>query len=92
MSWIRARFYTDENDWRPIKFPPPGPAWCTGFTPENAIVVAYVQSEDQILEYWPDAVNIEAEPREEITFTDRLPKPDWWTPPLSPQSLGRAGV
>jgi len=77
---IRARFHANADDWRPIKFPPPGPAWCTGYAADGSYstVVAYAESEDQIREFWPEASNIEADDRNEITFTDRFPRPDWW--------------
>lgn len=77
MSWIRARFKTDENDYRPVKWPPPGPFWCTGYGDGSSIVVAYMKNEKQIEEYWPDAEEVEITQRDEITFTDRFPKPEW---------------
>jgi hypothetical protein len=27
---------------------------------------------------WPEAAEIESEPREAITYTSRFRKPDWW--------------
>lgn len=77
---MRARFHANADDWRPVKFPPPGPAWCTGYAGDDShsVVVAYVQSENQITEYWPEATAIDAEPRDEITFTRRFPRPEWW--------------
>lgn len=75
---LRARFHANEDDWRPIKFPPPGPAWCTGYGPGFSVVVAYVENEAQIKEFWPEASSIDAEPRDEIIFTDRFARPDWW--------------
>ena len=80
---IRARFKADAEDYRPIKWPPPGPYWCTGYAGDmsSAVVVAYADSEDQIREYWPEATDIESEPRDSYTFTDRFPQPQWWTNP-----------
>lgn len=78
---IRVRFIVEaaEDDYRPVKFPPPGPYWCTGWAPNGTIIVAYLETEDQIKEYWPDVIEISfIQEREDITFTDRFPKPDWW--------------
>ena len=75
---LRARFHANEDDWRPVKWPPVGPCWCTGSGEDYSIVVAYVETESQIKEFWPEADNIETEPRDEITFTDRFPCPDYW--------------
>jgi hypothetical protein len=79
---IRARFFTNGEDYRPVKFPPPHPYWCTGYTIDDedsqAIVVAYADSEEQILEYWPDAENIDSEPAEAYVFTNRFQKPAWF--------------
>lgn len=77
---IRARFRAHPDDPRPVKFPPPYPWWHTGSGDDYSIVVAYADSEDQILEYWPEATDIDAEERDEITYTDRFPKPDWYAP------------
>lgn len=76
---IRARFKANGEDWRPVKFPPPHPCWCTGYAGDESysIVVAYADNEDQILEYWPEASEIDAEEVSEYVFTDRFAKPDW---------------
>lgn len=81
---IRVRFHTDYSDFRPVKAPAPYPFWCTGYAIDgsNSTVVAYVDDEAQLLEYWPDAVDIDVlEQDAVITFTDRFFKPDWWNPP-----------
>lgn len=77
---IRARFEASADDWRPVKWPPPGPCWCTGYAggESHSIVVAYVASEDQIREFWPEASNIDATDSDAITFTDRFARPNWW--------------
>ena len=79
---LRVRFRANNDDWRPVIFPPPGPCWCSGYggTDEDgyAIVVAYVEDEDQILKYWPEASDIDADDAETIVFTDRFARPDWW--------------
>jgi len=77
---IRARFKANADDWRPVKFPPPGPCWCTGYATDDryAIVVAYVANEEQVREFWPEATDIDAEDASEIIFTSRFERPDWW--------------
>lgn len=77
---IRARFRANPDDWRPIKFPPPGPCWCTGYAGDgsSSVVVAYLANEDQVLEFWPEATEIDCAPAESITFTSRFERPDWW--------------
>ena len=77
-SWIRARFKAYLEDSRPVKFPPPGPWWESGFGNDYAIVVGYFKTEDQITEFWPEAKDIDFTEQDEITFTDRFPKPSWW--------------
>ncbi len=79
---IRARFTADFDDYRPVKWPPPGPYWCSGYHGDEtgSVVVAYVDNEDQIQEYWPEARQIDCVPDQEIVFTSRFPKPAWWKP------------
>jgi len=77
---IRARFKANPEDYRPVKFPPPYPFWCSGYPEDHSIVVAYADSEKQILEFWPEATDIEATEEDEIIFSERFPKPDWWKP------------
>ena len=78
MSWIRARFEANLEDSRPIKWPPIGPFWESGFNDEHAIIIAYVKDVKQVTEYWPEANNIEYDENVAIKFTDRFPKPDYW--------------
>ena len=41
--------------------------------------IAYVKTEAQIKEFWPEATGIDVMQRDvEITFSDRFAKPDWW--------------
>lgn len=77
---IRSRFKADYDDWRPVKWPPPGPCWCTGYAGDESgsIVVAYLENEDQVREFWPEATNIESSDADKIKFTDRFERPDWW--------------
>lgn len=76
--WIRARFHANEEDSRPIKWPPIGPFWESGFGDGYSIVIAYVKNESQIKEYWPEASNIEFSDSEKIIYSDRFQKPSYW--------------
>lgn len=92
-AWLRVRFAIHEQepgelDSRPIKFPPPGPYWVSGQGQgcDDAyydILIAFVPSIESLMEYWPDAdlewSGVDIQPRDEITFSDRFRKPDWWT-------------
>jgi len=78
---IRCRFKANEDDCRPIKVPYPHPWWCTGGGDGFSVVVAYADNEDQILQFWPEAEDLDSEEREEYTFTSRFPQPDDWVPP-----------
>ena len=75
--WQRCRFKS--IDTMPVKFPPPAPYCCTGSNIDCCTIVTYVKSIDQVLEYWPDAIDIEAEEVEEIVYSSRFPKPEWYT-------------
>ncbi len=80
-KWLRVRFLSSSvDDCRPIYNDenPEGPWWCSGYSENNAVIVAYVKSEDTILKQWPEAENIEIETIEKPTFSDRFPKPKWW--------------
>ena len=83
MNWIRARFKIklEINDPRPASWPPVGPYWITGEGSDcnyTYTIVAYVKVVSQILDQWPEATDIEIENKEEITYTSRFTKPDWW--------------
>lgn len=79
---IRVRFYSpiadNGGDYRPVVFPPPHPYWCTGESDEAFVIVAYADSEDQIREYWPEAIDIDSDETDAYLFTDRFPKPEWF--------------
>lgn len=81
-NWLRVRFEVpfeaSGNDPRPVKFPPPGPYWVSGQTETAAILIAYLRDERDLGKFWPEAENPDWDERDEITFTDRFPKPDWW--------------
>lgn len=81
--WMRVRFHANTDDPRPVQFPPPGPYWVSGHAGDDsyAVIVAFVQTEAQITEYWPEADEIDVMQRDvPITFTARFAQPDWWTP------------
>lgn len=85
-KWHRVRFETTAaDDPRPIVFPPPGPFWITGYggndDQEYVTIVAYFPEGqlDNVYRYWPEARNLDAQDSQSITFSDRFPKPDWWS-------------
>ena len=83
MPWRRYRFTLKHADPRPVKFPPPGPYWVTGYAPDRRgdewpILVAYLPVDGQIHDWWPEAEQVDTTEEAEITFTDRFPKPSWW--------------
>lgn len=85
---ILARFYVDKNkcgnDYRPVDWPIKYPYWCTGESinvrnnSECFILTAYADSVEQIKELWPEAQDISTKEVSEITFSPRLPKPQWY--------------
>ena len=89
MKWLRYRFTTEDSDYRPMVFPPPGPYWCSGYdSSDRPIVIAYIPNDPKgdphpdaiLMSFWPDATLDDGTPQsfDEITFTDRFPKPEWW--------------
>ena len=82
MKWLRVRFKSDAADERPIYKPPSlpeGPWWVSGYDSEdNSILIAYVKSKETIFKQWPEAKELDIEMCEQVTFSDRFPKPDWW--------------
>ncbi|MEN7527833.1 hypothetical protein [Cupriavidus sp. DL-D2] len=77
---IRARFYVNANDPRPVVWPIPHPYWVTGYGDDYAIVVAYADDEAQILRQWPEATKIDIHERDAVgyKFTERFPLPEWF--------------
>ena len=78
---LRVRFHTSSvDDPRPVKFPPPGPWWCTGEAGDGsyATVVAYVEKIGQVKKFWPEAKSLDHHATEEPVFNGRFPKPKWW--------------
>lgn len=78
---LRVRFTTDSPDPRPINWPIPHPYWITGDEDSGAraTIVSYADSLDYIRENWPEAENIESEEVDGYIFTDRFPRPQWFT-------------
>ena len=87
-AWKRYRFRTfNEDDPRPVKFPPPGPYWISGYGDGYAVLIAYLPADcdEGLQDYWPDEEahewwdGYDCQDRPEIAFTDRFPRPEWWT-------------
>lgn len=75
---LKYRFETfSKEDYRPLVFDPRYPWWCTGFTDKTAIIVAYLPEDESLTTYWDDAHRVDVK-TEEITFSDRFPKPDYY--------------
>ena len=78
-KWRRYRFKTQSlDDYRPLIFNPKYPWWCSGETDENATIIAWLPKDEDLLTYWNDASEIEYTEHEEIEFTFRFPKPDYF--------------
>lgn len=82
-KWHRVRFHANYDDSRPIKFPPPGPFWETGYAGDESYstVVAYfpVGEEHRLKEFWPEAEKIDwMQVHDHLLFTERFPEPEWW--------------
>ena len=79
MKWKRYRFYTYAiNDHRPLIFNPKYPWWCSGYGEGYDVIIAYLPAGDDLLKYWDDAYEIDFEEKDEITFSDRFSKPDYF--------------
>jgi hypothetical protein len=104
-AWRRYRFRSwAADDPRPVTFPPPGPYWVTGLGErldgkEFAILVAYLpgNSTDEIEDFWPETDGIEwsgydFQWRDEIAFTTRFQRPDWWPSDSGSHPEGENGV
>jgi len=78
---LRVRFEANYDDPRPVSWPIKYPFWVTGSAGDESysIVVAYADDEEYIYKNWPEAKNLDCDTVTECTFTDRFPKPDWFT-------------
>ncbi len=82
--WHRYRFKTKSvMDCRPLVFDHKYPWWCSGyeyvgFELESAIIIAYLPNTEDLKKYWDDAFDIEFTEHNEIEFSDRFPKPEYF--------------
>lgn len=82
MKLIRYRFKTKSvDDYRPLidMKEIQMPWWCSGEAGDGsyAIIICYLPEDEELEKYWDDAYDIEYTSCEEITYTDRFPKPKW---------------
>lgn len=79
---LRCRFYVNmeevKNDYRPVVWPIKLPYWCSVESSEDFILVAYVDTIDDLMKQWPEAHDIESEEVDCVEFTSRFPKPEWY--------------
>lgn len=79
MKWKRYRFKTYSiEDYRPIIFNEKYPWWCSGYGDDNAVIIAWLPSEEDLYKYWDDAFDVDFTDEDEIVFSDRFPKPDYF--------------
>lgn len=89
LSFTRHRFYTGACTLAPSTFPPPGPYWCMGYlfgddnSDDRAVMVAILPKAEDVTTWWPDADVTESVEVDEITFSERFPRPPWWKPELT---------
>ena len=58
---------------------PKYPYWCSGETFKDFVMVAYIESEKQLYEQWPEAKNMEVLENDcVIKFSERFSRPDWY--------------
>lgn len=76
---LRVRFKANEEDYRPVNWPVKHPYWCSGSGGGCSIVISYADDESYIYENWPEAKDLVTEEVDGYTFTDRFPKPDWFS-------------
>jgi hypothetical protein len=77
--WKRYRFKTYAvDDYRPLIFNPKYPWWCSGEGEDHAVIIAYLPEDEDLLKYWDDAFDVEFTEEQEITFSGRFPRPDYF--------------
>lgn len=76
----RFRFLVPGDDGRPMTFPPSGPYWITGSSETHEVVVAYCRDQETLTspDMWPDAEQIDDLGEQEIVYTDRFQRPEWY--------------
>ena len=77
-GWLWCRFRADPDDWRPVTWPPPGPYWCSGYGETYSVIIAYVRPGMDVRDWWPEAEDVDVTEVDELKFSSRFPKPDWW--------------
>jgi hypothetical protein len=76
---FRVRFKTSSDDYRPITWPIKYPYWCSGYDKDgNSVLIAYVDSIEDIYKLWPEAKDLDYTEENEIIFSSRFQKPDWF--------------
>jgi hypothetical protein len=82
MKWKRHRFTTKAGDFRPTVFNKSYPWWKSGETCDDghAIIVAYLPADEPLEKYWDDAFDRTSQDCDDVTFTDRFPKPSYYVP------------
>lgn len=84
-GWRRYRFYTRGKNWRGVFFPPPGPAWLSGESMLDVkdggyrIVVAWLPADARLKKQWPDAFEVDFTEEGPPRWSDRFPKPEWYS-------------
>jgi hypothetical protein len=77
--WKRYRFKTKSiKDYRPLVFDSHYPWWCSGEGDDYVIIIAFLAKNEDLLEFWDDAFDIEFTYEDNIEFTGRFPKPDYF--------------
>lgn len=80
-QWRRYRFQTASvEDVRPLIFNPAYPWWHTGTAGDErfATIVAYLPEGESLARYWDDATEVTVTAEEQITFSGRFPRPQWY--------------
>ena len=82
LRWDRLRFKANNEDYRPVIWPPLGPYWCSGQGDDYYIIVAYFPhgSANRVVKmYWPEARDIDRMQTDvELEYSDRFQEPQWW--------------
>lgn len=77
--WYRYRFKTQSiKDYRPLIFNKKYPWWCSGESDADVTIIAYLPKSEDLSKYWDDAFDIDFTEHDEITFSSRFPKPDYF--------------
>jgi hypothetical protein len=77
--WTRYRFKTNAvKDSRPLVFNNKFPFWITGESDKDVTIVAFLPKTENLSIYWNDAFEIQSSEHEEIYFTERFNKPDYF--------------